>query len=65
MASLHDSQLSAIASAIADLAERSATMAATLEHDGSGEPAAALFEVERALQMAVRSVERARRSLER
>jgi hypothetical protein len=65
MASLHDSQLSAIASAIADLSERSASLAATLESDGSSEPAAALFEVERALQMAVRSVDRARRALER
>ncbi len=65
MASLHDSQLSAIASAITDLSERAASLAAALDDDGSSEPAAALFEVERALQMAVRSVERARRALDR
>jgi hypothetical protein len=65
MANLHDSQLSAIASAITDLSERAASMAASLDREGSSESAAALFEVERALQMAVRSAERARRALER
>jgi hypothetical protein len=63
MASHHDSQLSALGASIDDLTVRAAALAQSLEADGSGEPAGALFEVERSLQMAARSVERARRAL--
>jgi hypothetical protein len=59
----HDPQLSALGASIEDLVVRAATLAQVLEADGAGEPAAALYEVERSLQMAARSVDRARRAL--
>ncbi|MCB1038313.1 MAG: hypothetical protein KDA94_02080 [Acidimicrobiales bacterium] len=65
MASAHDPQLSALGASIEDLAARAAALAEVLESSGAGEPAAALFEVERSLQMAVRAADRARRSLPR
>jgi hypothetical protein len=63
MASLPDSQLSALASSIEDLAGRITTLADQLTGEGASESASILFEVERTLQMANRSVNRARRAL--
>lgn len=63
MPAAHDAQLSAIAAAIDDLAARSAALADAVEGEGASEASSALFEVERSLQMAGRSVDRARRSL--
>jgi hypothetical protein len=65
MAAPHDAQLSALAATVDELAQRAAELAAALEADGSSEPATALFEVERSLAMASRSVDRARRALDR
>jgi hypothetical protein len=65
MASTHDAQLSALAATVDELAQRAAGLAAVLEVDGSSDAATALFEVERSLAMASRSVDRARRALER
>lgn len=62
MPSLPDAQLSAIASAIDDLARRVGELAGELEADDDTEVAAALFEVERSLHMAMRSMDRARRA---
>ena len=63
MASLPDSQLSALASSIEDTSARVALLAEQLTGDGASESAGILFEVERTLQMANRSVNRARRAL--
>jgi hypothetical protein len=63
MASLPDSQLSALASSIEDLSGRIASLAEQLTGDGASESASILFEVERTLLMANRSVNRARRAL--
>ena len=63
MASLQDSQLSAIAATIEDLSGRVASLAEDLQGDGWADPATALFEVERSLRMAQRSIDRARRGL--
>lgn len=64
MASHHDAQLSAIAASVDELARRVATLAEQLQDDGQAEPATALFEVERSLRMAERSLDRSRRSLQ-
>jgi len=64
MSSLHHSQLSALGSAIDDLVHRATDLAQALEADGASDAASALFEVERSLQMAHRSMDRARRALE-
>lgn len=63
MAPASDPQLSSLGASIDDLARRAAELAQALESDGASEPAASLFEVERSLRMAVRSLERARRTL--
>lgn len=63
MASASDPQLSSLGASIDDLARRAAELAHALDGDGASEPAASLFEVERSLRMAVRSLERARRTL--
>jgi len=63
MASLPSAQLSALASAIDDLGERAARLAGELEQVHEAEAAAALYEVERSLRMANRSMDRARRAL--
>ena len=65
MASLDIAQLSALASAVDDLAGRSADLAEQLDTADTADCAAALFEAERALIMAGRSVARALRSVER
>lgn len=62
MSTLPDSQLSAIASAIDDLAVRVAELAEELQATHDADRAAALFEVERSLRMANRSLDRARRA---
>lgn len=62
MSSLPDAQLSAIGSAIDDLARRVAALAGELEADDDSDRATALFEVERSLHMAARSIDRARRA---
>jgi hypothetical protein len=64
MASLSAAQLSALASAIDELGERSAALAGELEQSHEAEAAAALYEVERSIRMASRSMDRARRALE-
>ncbi|MCB0969938.1 MAG: hypothetical protein KDA97_00235 [Acidimicrobiales bacterium] len=63
MPSLATSQLSALAAAVEDLAQRSADLAARLEADGEAEATTALYEAERSLLIAGRTLERARRSL--
>ena len=63
MAAPLDPQLSALGASLEDLVARAASLAQSLEREGAGEPASALYEVERSLQMAVRSVDRARRVL--
>lgn len=63
MAAATDPQLSSLGASIDDLARRAAELAQALEADGASEPAGSLFEVERSLRMATRSLERARRSL--
>jgi hypothetical protein len=62
MASLHDAQLSALSAGIDDLARRAASLAEELQAR-EAEAGAAMFEVERSLMMATRSLERARRAL--
>lgn len=62
MSTLPDSQLSAIASAIDDLAVRVSRLAEELQGTEDSDRAAALFEVERSLHMANRSIDRARRA---
>jgi hypothetical protein len=63
MASLPDSQLSALASSIEDLSGRVTDLAESLAGEHASESAAILYEVERTLDMAARAVNRARRSL--
>ena len=63
MPAASDPQLSSLGASIEDLARRAAELAQDLEGDGASEPAASLFEVERSLRMAVRSLDRARRTL--
>ena len=63
MASLSDSQLSALAANIDDLALRVTQLAEGLDGYGVEETSTALFEVERSLQMASRSMARARKAL--
>lgn len=65
MASLDIAQLSALTSAIDDLARRSAELAEQLDVAETADSAAALFETERALRMANRSATRALRGVER
>jgi hypothetical protein len=64
MASLPDSQLSALASNIEDLSGRVTRLAEELASAHASESATILYEVERTLDMAKRSVDRARRSLQ-
>ena len=64
MTSLSTAQLSALASGISDMADRVAQMAVELEGEHEAEAAAALYEVERSLLMANRSMDRARRALD-
>jgi hypothetical protein len=63
MASLLDSQLSALAASIDDLSKRVAQLADGLPGQGGEEAATALYEAERSLLMANRAMERARRTL--
>lgn len=63
MATLPSAQISALASGIDDLVNRVAQLATELEESHEAEAAAALYEVERSLQMANRSMDRARRAL--
>jgi outer membrane murein-binding lipoprotein Lpp len=63
MASLPSAQVSALSSGIDDLAGRVAQLAVDLEQAHEAEAAAALYEVERSLLMANRSMDRARRAL--
>lgn len=63
MASLPAAQLSAIAASVDDLAGRCAELATRVEADGDSEATTALYEAERSLLVAGRSLERARRSL--
>ena len=58
-----DSQLSAIADQVTDLARRVADTAAELDRDEATDAATALYEVERSLNAATRSLDRTRRSL--
>ena len=58
-----DSQLSAIADQVTDLARRVADTAAELDRDEATDAATALYEVERSLNAATRSLDRARRAL--
>jgi len=58
-----DSQLSAIADQVTDLARRVAATAAELDRDEATDAATALYEVERSLNAATRSLDRARRAL--
>jgi hypothetical protein len=58
-----DSQLSAIADQVTDLARRVAETAAELDRDEATDAATALYEVERSLNAATRSLDRARRAL--
>jgi len=58
-----DSQLSAIADQVPDLARRVAETAAELDRDEATDAATALYEVERSLNAATRSLDRARRAL--
>jgi hypothetical protein len=58
-----DSQLSAIADQVTDLARRVAETAAELDRDEATDAATALYEVERSLNAAIRSLDRARRAL--
>ena len=64
MASLSSAQLSALSSGIDDLADRAAQLAVDLEATHEAEAAAAMYEVERSLKMANRSMDRARRALD-
>lgn len=64
MASPADSQLSAIAASVEDLALRVTAIADELSGVGASDASSTLFEVERSLQTAARSLERARRSLD-
>ncbi len=64
MATLSSAQLSALASGIDDLSERAVALAVELEAEHEAEASAALYEVERSLRMATRSMDRARRALE-
>ena len=64
MASLSTAQLSALASGISDLADRASQLAVQLEGDHEAEAAAAMYEVERSLLMANRSMDRARRAID-
>ena len=59
-----DAQLSALSTSIDELTAQVAGLAEQLTQTGSAEPAAALYEVERSLEMANRSLERARRRLQ-
>jgi len=63
MASLQLSQLSALSSAVDEMAQRVAELAAGLEGGGSSDAVTALFEAERSLVMSGRSLDRARRAL--
>jgi len=63
MATLSVAQLSALAAGIDDLSGRVARLAVELEESHEAEAAAALYEVERSLHMANRSMDRARRAL--
>jgi hypothetical protein len=56
-------QLSAIADQVEELARRVAGAAAELDRDEATDAATALYEVERSLNAATRSLERARRVL--
>ena len=58
-----DAQLSVLSASINDLTAQVSQLAEQLEGDGAPEPAAALFEVERSLEMATRSLGRARQRL--
>ena len=58
-----ESQLSAIADQVTDLARRVADTAAELDRDEATDAATALYEVERSLNAATRSLDRARRAL--
>jgi hypothetical protein len=58
-----DSQLSAIADQVTELARRVADTAAELDRDEATDAATALYEVERSLNAATRSLDRARRAL--
>ncbi len=64
MATLSASQLSALAAGIDDLSVRAAQLADELSGDGAAEAATAIYEAERSLLMASRSLARARRALE-
>jgi outer membrane murein-binding lipoprotein Lpp len=63
MGTLSSAQVSALSSGIDDLASRVARLATELEESHEAEAAAALYEVERSLLMANRSMDRARRAL--
>jgi len=63
VASLEQAQLSSISDGADDLARRAATLGEQLDTGSTSDAANALFEAERSLRMAVRAVERARRSL--
>ncbi|MCU1452532.1 MAG: hypothetical protein JWN46_678 [Acidimicrobiales bacterium] len=58
-----DAELSAIAEGVGDLAGRVAALADRFDANDSGDTAASLYEVERGLLMAARSLDRARRGL--
>ena len=63
MASLDSAQLSSLAAGIEDLADRSASLADSLDAGNTSDVANALYEAERSLRMAVRAVERGSSSL--
>lgn len=63
MATLSSAQVSALSSGIEDLSGRVAQLAVELEESHEAEAAAALYEVERSLHMANRSMDRAKRAL--
>lgn len=63
MATLPSAQVSALSAGIDDLVGRVAQLATDLEGSHEAEAASALYEVERSLLMANRSMDRARRAL--
>lgn len=61
--SLHHARVSSLASAVEELSTLAGDLASALEGGATGEASVALYEAERSLNMAVRAVERAKRSL--
>lgn len=65
MASLHNAQLAAITSAVEDNSQRIVDLAGALDESRSSDAIADLYEAERSLRMAGRSLARAAKALDR